>query len=85
MKTITIEEIERDGLSALDGLLTQGAVRVLDRGRPHYVVMSEATYTRLTQRRGLWSWLDRPTRATRSKRQIDAQLRSEREAWRSRK
>lgn len=46
-----------------------------------YVVMSENGCVRLIERRGLWELLDRPARGTRTKKDIDAQLRSEREAW----
>jgi PHD/YefM family antitoxin component YafN of YafNO toxin-antitoxin module len=81
MNTIAAQEIKRRGISGLDELLKHGPVRVIKNNRPRYVVMSEEDYVRLTERRGLWELLDRPSRATRGKRQIDAQLRAERDAW----
>ncbi len=44
--------------------------------------MSQEDYARLIERRGLWELLDRPARAIRNKKDIDAQLRAERDAWR---
>lgn len=81
MKTIPAQEIKRRGISALDELLKDGPVHVIRNNRPRYVVMSEEDYARLSERRGLWELIDRPARATRSKKEIDAQLRAERDAW----
>jgi hypothetical protein len=43
--------------------------------------MSEDDYAKLIERKGLWELLDQPARGTRSKQDIDAQLRSERGSW----
>jgi PHD/YefM family antitoxin component YafN of YafNO toxin-antitoxin module len=81
MNTIAAQEIKRRGVSALDELLKHGPVRVIKNNRPRYVVLREEDYVRLTERRGLWDFLDRPTRGTRSKKEIDAHLRVEHEGW----
>jgi len=81
MHTIPAEEIKRRGISALDEMLKEGPVQVIKNNRPRYVVMTEEDYARLTERRGLWELLDRPARGTRSKKDIDVQLRAERDAW----
>lgn len=81
MNTIPAQEIKRRGISALDEMLKEGPVHVIKNNRPRYVVMTEEDYARLTERRGLWELLDRPARGTRSKKDIDAQLRAERDAW----
>jgi prevent-host-death family protein len=81
MKMISAEEIERRGISALDELLKEGPVHVTRNNRPTYVVMSEEDYARLIRQRGLWDLLEQPTRGTRSKEDIDAQVCVEREGW----
>ncbi|GMV55257.1 MAG: hypothetical protein AMXMBFR6_10620 [Betaproteobacteria bacterium] len=81
MNTIPAQEIKRRGISALDEMLKKGPVHVIKSNRPRYVVMTEEDYARLAERPGLWDLLERPARATRSKKDIDAQLRAERDAW----
>jgi PHD/YefM family antitoxin component YafN of YafNO toxin-antitoxin module len=81
MNTIPAHEIKRRGISALDELLKEGPVHVIKNNRPRYVVITEEDYARLVERRGLWEFVDRPARGTRSKKDIDAQLRTERDAW----
>lgn len=81
MNTIPAQEIKRRGISALDELLKQGPVHVIKNNRPRYVVMTEDEYARLKERPALWDLLDRPSRGTRSKEEIDAQLWAERDAW----
>jgi PHD/YefM family antitoxin component YafN of YafNO toxin-antitoxin module len=81
MNSIPAQEIKRRGISALDELLKDGPVHVIKNNRPSYVVMSEDDYARLIERKGLWELLDQPARGTRSKKDIDAQLRSERGSW----
>ena len=82
MNTIPAQEIKQRGISAVDDLLKEGPVHVIKNNRPLYVVMSQEDYARLIERRGLWELLDRPARAIRNKKDIDAQLRAERDAWR---
>ena len=81
MNSIPAQEIKRRGISALDELLKDGPVHVIKNNRPSYVVMSEDDYAKLIERKGLWDLLDQPARGTRSKKDIDAQLRSERGSW----
>jgi prevent-host-death family protein len=81
MNTVSAEEIERHGVSALDELLKEGPVHVTKNGRPSYVIMSEKDYARLIRQRGLWALLEQPTRGTRSREDIDAQVGAEREGW----
>ncbi|MBL8540864.1 MAG: type II toxin-antitoxin system Phd/YefM family antitoxin [Betaproteobacteria bacterium] len=81
MNTISVEEIERRGISALDELLKEGPVHVTKNNRPAYVIVSEDDYARLIGQRGLWELLDGRTPGTRSKQDIDAQLRSQRGSW----
>lgn len=81
MNTIPALEIKQRGISAVDDLLKDGPVHVIKNNRPLYVVMSQEDYARLIERRGLWELTDRPARGTRSKKDIDAQLRAERDGW----
>ena len=81
MNSIPAQDIKRRGISALDELLKGGPGHVIKNTRPCYVVLTEADYARIVQRRDVVELLDRPTRATRSKKDIDAQLRAERANW----
>ncbi len=81
MNSIPAQDIKRRGISALDKLLEGGPVHVIKNNRPCYVVLTEADYARLVERRDIVELLDRPTRANRSKRDIDAQLHAERASW----
>lgn len=44
MNLIAVQEIKRRGMAAVDGMLSDGPVRVLKNNRPRYVVMSEADF-----------------------------------------
>ena len=81
MNTIPALEIKQRGISAVDDLLKDGPVHVIKNNRPLYVVMSQEDYARLIERRGLWELTDRSARGTRSKKDIDTQLRAERDGW----
>lgn len=81
MNTIPALEIKQRGISAVDDLLKDGPVHVIKNNRPLYVVMSQEDYARLIERRGLWELTARSARGTRSKKDIDAQLRAERDGW----
>lgn len=81
MNAIPAQEIKRRGISALDELLKQGPVHVSKNNRSRYVVVTEEHYAQLKKRPALWDLLERPARGTRSKKDIDAQLRAERDAW----
>ncbi len=81
MNSIPAQEIKRRGISALDELLKNGPVHVIRNNRPRYVVMLEEDFARLAERRAVWDWLDRPARGTRTRKEIDAELRTGRDAW----
>ncbi len=81
MNTIPAQEIKRRGISALDDLLEDGPVHVIKNNRPCYVVLSVEAYARLAAKRGLWEFVDRPARGIRSRKDIDDELRAERDAW----
>ena len=80
MNTISAGEIKRLGSPALDKLLKDDPVHVTKNNTPTYVVMREADYARLIGQGGLWELLEQPARGTQSKKDIDAQVRSERGA-----
>jgi PHD/YefM family antitoxin component YafN of YafNO toxin-antitoxin module len=85
MNSIPAQEIKRRGISALDELLKSGPVHVIRNNKPTYVVLTQNDYVRLSEKPSLWTWLDRPVRKGPSKREIDKQVRVEREAWRASK
>ncbi len=84
--TLTVSEIKRRGMAAIEDGLRRGPVHIVKRNRPAAVVLSEDDYQRLTHGKaatppGLSAvqWLlGQPTTATRSKAQIDAALKTER-------
>ena len=84
MKSIPAQEIKRRGISVVDELLQDGPVQVIRHNRPRYVVMTIDTYERITAGASAWDWLDKPADgrgyASRSKVDIDAALRRERDA-----
>jgi PHD/YefM family antitoxin component YafN of YafNO toxin-antitoxin module len=51
MQTIPAQEIKRRGISAVDELLREGAVHVIQRNRPRYVILNEAQYEELLEAR----------------------------------
>lgn len=85
MNTIPAQEIKRRGISAVDQALKKGPVHVIKNNQPMYVILTEEEYKRLadaTQPGGsIWEWLERPARGTRTKEEIDAYIREERESW----
>ena len=85
MHSIPAQVIKRRGISVVDELLQDGPVQVIKHNRPRYVVMSIETYERITAGASAWDWLDKPANergyASRSKIDIDAALRRDRDAW----
>mgnify|MGYP006270406865 CR=1 FL=1 len=85
--TLTIAELKRRGMAALEEALTHGPVHILKRNKPSAVVLSEAEYQHLTAGRpadvpGLTAvqWLlDQPTVGTNRKEDLDARLAADRE------
>ncbi len=49
MNTIPAQEIKRGGIATVDKHLDHGAVHVITRNRPAYVVMTEAQYAALVE------------------------------------
>lgn len=81
MNSIPAQEIKRRGVSALYDLLKQGPVHIIRNNRPTYVVLSQEQFAQLSEARGLWEWVERPARVARRKKEIDLQLRAQREDW----
>jgi PHD/YefM family antitoxin component YafN of YafNO toxin-antitoxin module len=50
MNTIPAQEIKQRGISAVDPLLKNGAVHVIMRNRPRYVIMDEERYEDLLEK-----------------------------------
>ena len=44
MQTIPAQEIKRRGISAVDDLLREGPVHVIQRNQPRYVILDEVRY-----------------------------------------
>lgn len=83
---ISAQEIKRRGISAVDEALARGPVHVIRRNRPSYVILSEAEYQRLLNRREagarLWEQLLRgQTPGQRSAESIHQQMQDERGSW----
>lgn len=84
--TLTVAEIKRRGMAAIEEGLRHGPVHIVKRNRLAAVVLSEDEYQRLAHGRvvapvgmTVMQWLlSQPVSGTRSKAQIDADLRAER-------
>lgn len=85
--TLTVAEIKRRGMAAIEEALQRGPIHIVKRNKPAAVVLSEDEYRRLTQRapaggRGMTAvqWLlAQPTTNSREKAHIDAELGRERD------
>lgn len=86
--TVTVGELKRRGMAAIEEGLRYGPVRIVKRNKSAAVVLSEEEYLRLTgkpssdrPRVTALQWLlSQPTAGTRDKVEIDAALAQER-AW----
>jgi prevent-host-death family protein len=86
MNTLTVAELKRRGMAAIEDGLRRGPVHIVKRNRPAAVVLSEDDYQRLAHGKpaapsGLTAvqWLlSQPTTGRRSKAKIDAELKAER-------
>jgi hypothetical protein len=86
--TVTVAEIKRRGMAAIEEGLRRGPLHILKRNRAAAVVLSEAEYRRLTGAQpqpgagmtALQWLLSQPARGTRDKSEIDEALAEER-AW----
>lgn len=87
MNTLTAAELKRRGMAAIEEGLRRGPVHIVKRNKPAAVVISEDEYQRLAHGRGVnpagmtaVQWLlSQPTTGKRSKAQIDAELKAERD------
>ena len=85
---LTVAEIKRRGMAAIEERLRHGPIHIVKRNKPAAVVLSEDDYLRLTQRtplrpRGMTAvqWLlTQPSTNKRAKARIDANLDGER-SW----
>ena len=85
--TVTVSEIKRRGMAAIEDGLRRGPLHIVKRNKPAAVVLSEDEYLRLVNGKsaqtGLTAvqWLlGHPAAGKRSKADIDASLNAER-AW----
>jgi PHD/YefM family antitoxin component YafN of YafNO toxin-antitoxin module len=89
MNTLSAAELKRRGMAAIEEGLRRGPVHLVKRNKPAAVVLTEEQYAELVQRRGrrgaglsALQWLlAQPAAGRKSKRQLDHQLRTERENW----
>ena len=87
MNTLTISELKRRGMAAIEDGLRSGPVHIVKRNKPAAVVLSEAEYQKLAHGRvstpnGVTAvqWLlNQRVVGKRSKEQIDATLKTERD------
>jgi len=86
--TLTVAELKRRGMAAIEEGLQRGPVHIVKRNKPAAVVLSEEEYERLAHGKvarpqGMTAvqWLlAQPVTGMRSKEEIDAELKVER-AW----
>lgn len=89
MNVVTVAEIKRRGMAAIEEGLQRGVLHILKRNRPAAVVMSEEAYRRMAHdeppaRPGVSAlqWLlSQPVRGQRSQADMDAGLQAERASW----
>ena len=85
---VTVSELKRRGMAAIEEGLRHGPVRIVKRNKPAAVVLSEEEYQRLTGEHpperphvtALQWLLSQPGAGKREKTEIDAELAQER-AW----
>ena len=86
MNTLTVAELKRRGMAAIEDGLRLGPLHIVKRNRPSAVVLSEDEYQRLTHGKvsppggvTAMQWLlSQPATGKRSKAQMDAALKAER-------
>ncbi len=87
MNTLTVTELKRRGMAAIEDGLQRGPVHIVKRNKPAAVVISEDEYQRLALGKvvsaggmSAMQWLlSQPAIGKRSKAQIDAALKDERD------
>ena len=87
MNTLTVSELKRRGMAAIEDGLRSGPVHIVKRNKPAAVVLTESEYQRLAHGRATTpsgmtavQWLlNQRTSGARSKSQIDSDLKVERD------
>ena len=90
MNTLTAAELKRRGMAAIEEHLRRGPVHLLKRNKAAAVVLTEQQYAALSQGKAdavrpamtAIQWLlSQPATGSRSRRQLERELRAERESW----
>ena len=89
MNTLTIVELKRRGMAAIEDGLRHGPLHIIKRNQPAAVVLTEEEYQRLVHGKayaaaGLSAvqWLlSQSSTGAKDKAALDAELRAERDAW----
>ena len=87
MRTLSALEVKRRGVVAIEEALKDGPVHIIKNNRPACVVLSEEDYALIVRQQkiqlaNLWDLLDnRPWKGRRSKKDIDNQIKKERNSW----
>ena len=90
MNTLTAAELKRRGMAAIEERLRRGPVHLVKRNKAAAVVLTEEQYEQLAQSRrsaavpgmSAIQWLlSQPVIGTKSRRQLDRELRAERASW----
>ena len=83
MNTISINDIQQRGFAVLSESLKMGPIQIVEPNQPIYVILTKIEYTRLKnhaiQQTSVLDWFARA--GNRSREDIDATLKAEREAW----
>lgn len=89
MNVVTVTEIKRRGMAAIEEGLRGGVLHIIKRNRPAAVVLTEEAYLQLTRGEAATKpgvsalqWLlNQPPTGQRSQTEIDADLQAERASW----
>jgi PHD/YefM family antitoxin component YafN of YafNO toxin-antitoxin module len=90
MNTLTAAELKRRGMAAIEERLRRGPVHLVKRNKAAAVVLTQAQYEKLSQGKpeaaapgmSAIQWLlSQPTAGTKSRRQLDRELRAARDSW----
>lgn len=90
MNTLTAAELKRRGMAAIEERLRRGPVHLVKRNKAAAVVLTEQQYAELSQAKsssapaGMTAvqWLlSQPASGRKSKRQLQRELREERDSW----
>lgn len=89
MNSLTVAELKRRGMAAIEDGLRYGPLHIVKRNRPAAVVLSEEEYQRLAQGMtapvvgmSAMQWLlSQPSTGNQDKAALDEALRAERASW----